>query len=88
MLHLQTVIAVISGETFRNKQYKILGCFIWTLIMKYRLKSLFNFISNMYEAYSHVGYLLSLIPYSVILNCVVVCLVKAAKSKIKKKTIH
>lgn len=53
--------------------------------MKYRLKSLFNFISNMYEAYSHVGYLLSLIPYSVILNCVVVCLVKAAKSKIKKK---
>lgn len=28
MLHLQTVIAVISGETFRNKQYKILGCFI------------------------------------------------------------
>lgn len=80
------MIVLINGDIFRNKQQKLLGHFTVALIMKYRLQSLFN-ISNIYVAYSHVVYPLSLIPS---LNCVVVCLVKAAQSKIKKKqkTIH
>lgn len=68
------------GTFLKNKQQKLLGHFIVTLFMKYRLQSLFN-ITNIYVAYSHVVYLLSLIQS---LNCVVVCLVKAAQSKILK----